>query len=335
MALNNTQYDTLMRDYQLLQTRHRHEQSDRIHEVFEKYPRLEEIDREVASRSVAYARKLLSGDKNALILLKSDIRLLSEERRHILHSAGYPDDYLELHYTCPDCKDTGFISNTKCRCFKKAAIDLLYTQSNLTDILNEENFSTLSYDYHSDKIFDESGKITSLANFQKAVQVSREFVQRFDTSFENLLFYGNSGLGKTFLSHCIAKELLESVHSVIYFSARGLFQSLADERFHNSDGVSQITDQICSCDLLVIDDLGTELTNSFVISEFFYCLNERLNNKKSTLISTNLPLKDLRERYSDRISSRIFNSYRAVKFFGNDIRIQKKLLENARKDGKY
>ncbi len=114
-----------------------------------------------------------------------------------------------------------------------------------------------------------------------------------------------------------------------------MFQSLADERFHNTDASSLITEQICSCDLLIIDDLGTEVKNSFVLSELFYCLNERLNNKKSTLISTNLPLKDITERYSERISSRIFNSYRAVKFFGKDIRIQKKLLENARKDGKY
>lgn len=327
MALTNTQHDAIMRNYQFIQTRHRHEQNDRIEEAFARFPRLAEIDAEIASKSVACGRKLLSGDQNALLLLKSEIRHLAQERKYILINGGYPENYLELYYTCPDCKDTGYIENEKCHCFKKAAIDLLYTQSNLADLLEKECFHELSFDYYDPNLMDPSGKVSALAAFQKAVDASRKFVAEFDTSFENLFFFGETGLGKTFLSHCIAKELLDSAHSVIYFSAQELFDNLAEERFHKGTTDSDTCSLITECDLLIIDDLGTEMTNAFVVSELFSCINERLANQKSTIISTNLTPDKITDRYSERIFSRIATNYQLYKFFGKDIRLQKKLRQ--------
>ena len=324
MALNNSQYDAIMRDYQRLQSQHRHEQDDRIQEAYGRFPRLSEIHALIASESVACGKALLNGDNQALDRLKLHIQNLGTERASILQKGGYPADYLELTYTCPYCHDTGYIDNQKCQCFKKAEIDLLYTQSNLQGILEEENFSTFSYDYYSDDIRDASGK-SSLERIHRVTEICHRFIREFDQTFSNLFFYGDTGVGKTFLSHCIAKELLDTTHSVIYFSAQELFQNFADKRFNRNGETTDSTEHIYDCDLLIIDDLGTELTNAFVNSELFSCINERLINQKSTIISTNLPLESFASVYSERIFSRISNGYTMLKLFGKDIRVQKKV----------
>lgn len=324
MALNNSQYDAIMRDYQRLQSQHRHEQDDRIQEAYGRFPRLSEIHALIASESVACGKALLNGDNQALDRLKLHIQKLGTERSSILQKGGYPADYLELTYTCPYCHDTGYIDNQKCQCFKKAEIDLLYTQSNLQGILEEENFSTFSYDYYSDDIRDASGK-SSLERIHRVTEICHRFIREFDQTFSNLFFYGDTGVGKTFLSHCIAKELLDTTHSVIYFSAQELFQNFADKRFNRNGETTDSTEHIYDCDLLIIDDLGTELTNAFVNSELFSCINERLINQKSTIISTNLPLESFASVYSERIFSRISNGYTMLKLFGKDIRVQKKV----------
>ena len=138
--------------------------------------------------------------------------------------------------------------------------------------------------------------------------------------------YGDTGVGKTFLSHCIAKELLEQSYSVIYFTASQLFDILAKNTFDKDADAGLVHDHILDCDLLIIDDLGTEFANSFTTSQLFICLNERILRKKSTLISTNLALEDIRNIYSERIFSRITSTYTVLRMTGDDIRIQKKLM---------
>ena len=138
-----------------------------------------------------------------------------------------PKNYFEPVYECPDCKDTGYIGGKPCHCFKQQAIDLIYTQSNIKDILTKENFSTLSLDYYSDSNVNPATGLTSLATAKAAVARCHEFVDQFDNTFANLYFFGDTGIGKTFLSNCIAKELLDSGHSVIYFTAFQLFDILS------------------------------------------------------------------------------------------------------------
>ena len=330
MGLTNTQYDTIMRDYQRQQAKNQQELSARQEEIYGKFPEFSEIDRKIASASTACARQLLSdtpAGKDAVATLQQSITALSKRRSEILTSAGYPPDYLQMTYRCPDCQDTGYIGTKKCHCFRQATLDLLYAQSNLKELLKEESFSAFSLDYYSAEQTDPVTGLSARDCARHALTECRRFVQDFDRSFENVFLYGNTGLGKTFLSHCIAKELIESAHSVIYFSAFRLFERFAETTFGRSseDRAKELQQHIFECDLLIIDDLGTELVNSFVSSQLFLILNERILRRKSTLISTNLALGTFADTYSERIFSRISSNYQMLRLFGDDIRIQKKL----------
>lgn len=327
MGLTNEQYNTIMRDYQRQQSRSHQELMQRIEEIYSRFPEFSEIDDAIASQSTAYARRLLSDEASTTDELRAKIAELSAQRTQLLLQAGYPADYLSPQYRCRDCQDTGYIGSEKCHCFRQAAIDLLYTQSNLREILTSENFSSFSLKYYSEQITDPVTGLNAAQTARRTLEECRRFVRDFDKSFENLFLYGDTGLGKTFLSHCIAKELLESTHSVIYFSSFRLFELFADSTFGKNGSGSQadLEQHIFDCDFLIIDDLGTELVNSFVASELFHVLNERILRRKSTLISTNLALSTFADTYSERVFSRISSNYTMLKLIGDDIRIQKKI----------
>ena len=311
MPLQNYQYDTIMREYNRRQARNRRVQEEHLAEAYGKIPRLREIDEEVATLSARKARALISRQETGIEDLRNDIALLSQERTALLLSSGYPADYLEMSYTCPLCQDTGYIGSQKCTCFRKAEIELLYTQSNLKEILEKENFDHFSFDFYSDTITNDSTGLTERETARRAYNLAREFIADFDNSFQNLFFYGDTGVGKTFLSHCIAHDLLDSAHCVLYFSAFELFDFLASSAFSRSSDAPD-DEPIFDCDLLIIDDLGTEVTNSFVSSQLFLCLNERIMRRKSTIISTNLTLRNFSDTYSERTFSRIASNYQMI-----------------------
>ncbi len=316
MALSNSQYDMIMREYEDRQTRNRHQTEERTAEVYAKVEGYRELSESIATISVSQGKKLLNGDEHALEELRSSIRNLVSMKEQLLTGAGYPANYLDPVYICPDCKDTGYIDGAKCHCFKQAEIDLLYEQSGIHDMLQKENFDVLSYEYYEGE---------ALEQFQNTVNKCRNFIKNFDSDYHNLFFYGTVGSGKSFLSSCVAKELLDSSHSVVYFSAIGLFETLSRNMFDykSKDEVLRFHENLYGCDLLIIDDLGTEYTNNVVASALFSLLNERHLYQKSTIISTNLSLEDLRNRYSDRILSRITTQYILCKFSGPDIRTLK------------
>ena len=323
MALSNSQYDELMRTYEQRQLDNEHALRKRYETACSMIPKLPALDDAISSISIKQARLLLDGHEDALSELKEEISRLSAQKQALLCSHGFPEDYLELHYLCPDCKDTGYIGTNKCHCFKKAIVDLLYTQSNLQEILEKENFSTFSLDYYSSNHKDPLTGRSSLEAVQTALHICHEFVDTFSEDFRNILLYGDTGVGKTFLSHCIAKEVMDSSYSVIYFSASRLFDVLAKNMFgKKEEETDDSLEYIYNCDLLIIDDLG----NTFTISQLFSCLNERILRRKSTIISTNLALDDIKTIYSERIFSRISSHYTMLRLTGDDIRIQKKLL---------
>ena len=326
MPLQNYQYDTIMREYSKTQSQNRRILEERTQEIYKKIPRIREIDEEVATLSAKKARALLSGESSGLEDLKAAISLLSQERNALLVCNSYPEDYLELPYKCPVCQDTGYVGSQKCTCFKKAEIELLYTQSNLKEILKKENFDHFSFDYYSDTMKNEATGLTARETAKRAYNTARNFVDDFDKRAQNLFLYGSTGVGKTFLSHCIASELLKTAHCVLYFSAFDLFDRLAQTAFSRKSETDPGDDFILDCDLLIIDDLGTELTNSFVSSQLFLCINERISRRKSTIISTNLKLEDFSATYSERTFSRIASNYQMLKLIGKDIRIQKIFL---------
>lgn len=321
MPLTNTQYDRIFRQYEEKQRQSRLEMQRRRDYVYEHLPKYRELEDETASLSVAQGKKLLFGDEAALEKLRKSLGDLKKQKKQLLTEAGLSADYLEPIYSCPDCRDTGYIDREKCHCLRQAEISLLYEQSGLQEILANNNFSLLSYEYHSGE---------DLLHFEKAVENCKNFIKNFDSDYHNLFFYGTVGTGKSFLSGCVAKELMDRGHSVIYFGATGLFDLLSSTSFDTKSREERQNtySDLYQCDLLIIDDLGTELTNQFTASQLFSLLNERHIGRKATVISTNLSLRELQDRYSDRIFSRITSNFEVCKLTGADIRMYQKRQQN-------
>lgn len=323
MALTNAQHGELIRRYNQKQWNAHQQAAQTKALIYSQLPVLTALDQKIASMSVQKAKEYIGGNTSALSGLEDAIAKLSEEKQQILSDAGYPADIFEPRYTCPDCQDTGYIHNQKCHCFLQAELEYVYAQSNIRTLLQRENFDTFSLAYYSEDVIDPVTNISSLKLAQSALQKCKTFVADFATKTDNLLIYGNTGTGKTFLTNCIAKALLDEGYSVIYFSAFQLFDVLAKHTFERGTGDNDYQN-IFNCDLLIIDDLGTEVPNAFTVSKFFQCINERQLRGKSTIISTNLTLKSIADIYSERVSSRITSNYTPVKMFGRDIRILKR-----------
>lgn len=326
MSLSSAQFKTILREYDYRRTKNSQEQRLRQEEIYDKISSIRDINQHIAKRGIEVSKKILKDPENkALYLndLKDELLALSEKRKALLVQAGYNENYLEPIYDCEYCQDTGYIENTKCQCFKQALIDLAYNQSNIQSLLLKENFSTFSFDFYSPEI-NKLG-ISPLDNIKGVYTRCKRFVDDFDTTSSNLILYGQTGLGKTFLCNCIAKELLDTSHSVLYLSAYNLFKLLEAYRFNDEeqDISYDDIDDLNTCDLLIIDDLGSEIINSFTSTELFNCLNTRLQAKKSTVISTNLDPSGWSKLYSERIVSRILGSFSPLRLIGEDIRVRK------------
>jgi len=317
MALTHTEYDRIMREYELRREESRHRAQEARRTVREKIPQYADIENKITDIAMECAGKALDGDDTAVSKMRSEIESLTKRQKELLLENGFAEDYLEEKYSCPDCKDTGYINGTtKCHCLKQAILTYMYRQSNIEDVLKRENFDTLRYDYYTD---------SECESMKGIIAQCKRFADDFGSSYENILLYGNVGVGKTFLTNCMAKEILDKGYSVIYFTSMRLFDTLSREIFnYDEEGSRDIQDDIFSCDLLIIDDLGTESVNSFVASRLFDILNERDLRKKSTIISTNLTFEDMGKRYTERNFSRIFGNYLILHPDVEDIRIRKR-----------
>lgn len=312
-----------MRGYGVKQTVSRHELDRRTAEVYERVPEYSRLVSRIGALAADSAKASIHGNTSELDGIKEAIAKIAGQMKELLTGAGFPADYLEPVYECPLCKDTGYIGSEKCSCFKQAAIDLLYRQSNIRQILQTENFDTFQLDYFNPEVYDESAGLSSRENAAGLYKACQKFVHDFPAG-ENILFYGNTGTGKTFLSNCIAKALLDRSFGVLYLSAIELFNILSEYDKEDREDSDLSESQITGCDLLIIDDLGTELSNAFTNSKLFYCINDRLLKGRSTIISTNYSPRELMDNYSERIFSRIKNSFKIYKLFGDDIRLIKK-----------
>lgn len=333
MSLTNEQYNLILREYDRRRLEARHLLEERTKKAQEQIPALKEIDQRMAASSIRFAKLSLSDEPVDFGELRMLNHSLALEKENLLESNGFPRDYLKIKYRCPLCKDTGMTEQGKCRCFQQAVVDLLYSQSFLQKRLKEENFSMFCYDYYEDQKDAEYPDMkTPYQNIKNAVSLCKSFIESFSSEYQNMLIYGKTGVGKTFLSNCIAKELLDRGNTVIYLSAPQLFEIIEKYKFSKAkteepEDAQTRLHYILDCDLLIIDDLGTEFNNSFVSSQLYYCINERFLRQKSILISTNLSLEEVRSNYSDRIFSRLFNDYILIKIYGQDIRIKKQLCK--------
>jgi DNA replication protein DnaC len=291
------------------------------------HPEIIELDKKIGKLCIELsisAMKSINNRDEYLHALREKIMDLRMKKSELLVSNGFDMNYLNLQYECNKCKDTGFIGNAKCSCFKQKVIDVYYTGSELKTMLKTHNFDNFKLDFYPSKKSDlqpESPK----KNIEKILSKSMNFLKNFDTSDENLLFYGGPGTGKTFLSHCITKELMDKGFFVVYRTAEELIKGLKEVRFN---GDTSLEEMLINCDLLIIDDLGTEQLSDFTKMEMFNLLNTKLLKQKKMLVSTNLTLENLLNTYSERITSRLLGNFTACKFFGEDIRIKKNLTKS-------
>ncbi len=318
MGLSNKQFNSITEQLDAIRLDNHRVQMERTEEIRSKLPAYCEAEKELRALRMQRMHARLSGDTETLSVLQVQEEVLIAGRNRMLTDAGYPADYLNPIFSCPKCKDTGFLpeTRTKCTCFVEAQTRLLFEQSGIYDLIAAQNFDTLSFEYFNEE---------EASSYSNSLNIAKNFIRNFNSDYQNLVFYGNVGTGKTFLSCCVAKELMEKGFSVIYCSADKLFKNLVDLRFQDDkDAYFSFMDNIHQCDLLIIDDLGTEAISERVKADLFTCLNNRDMQKKATLISTNLTLDELSRRYSERIFSRVSSHFTFCKFEGRDIRMLKK-----------
>ncbi|KOF55704.1 DNA replication protein DnaC [Clostridium sp. DMHC 10] len=311
--------------YSKIREKEAFELKKRKEEIALKLPEVINIDNKIGKLFIQLSVSMfkdLKVDRNTYIKnLKDEITDLRIKKSEILSSHGYPIDYLNIKYRCPKCKDTGYIETKKCSCYKKYLVKLYYKDSELNSLLSINNFDNFDINFYSTRKTQNELE-SPRKNIEKIFTRALNFVNTFDTSKENLLFYGNSGTGKTFLCQCIAKDLLDKGHLVIYKTSDDLLNILKKIRFENN---SELEDLIVNCDLLIIDDLGTEQINDFSKTEVFNLINRKLLSGKKMVISSNHTLEGLSRIYSERITSRLFGDFTLCKFYGDDIRVKKNL----------
>lgn len=322
MGLSNSQYNEIMRIYGEMELDNFYKQKERIENAYRKVPRLRDLDNFMGEESINAASRASAGDKNAIKELKIKLANVIEEKKRLLVEAGFPEDYMDIKYHCPICKDTGYVDNEKCRCFKAQSMKLLYKQSNIAYIVEKQNFDNFDL-----SIFDNTGMIktadgsTNREYMADLKEYLLDWTRDFDKKHGNIIFMGTPGTGKTFLVNCISKALMDTYHSVLYLSSTDLFETFSRTSLQDFEEKRDTNDAIMKSDLLVIDDLGTELTNSFTTSKLFYVINQRMVLGKSVIISTNLNFQAMKKLYSDRIVSRIMSEYDIIPLYGRDKRV--------------
>jgi len=298
----------------------------RLAEMYAACPRLAEIDEELRLTGLNLARIAISGKPGEIGALRAASAGLREEKAVLIAESGFAPDFLTSGaYACEKCGDTGYAGGQMCACLRQSLIEKYYDLSNVKNAIAEENFDTFDFKYYGGQVISSEG-VSPLEQMKMIHRTCVDFVAKFDEEFANLLFYGEPGLGKTFLCNCVAKELLERGRTVLYVTAPRVFKAIEDYRF-NRDGMSapdETIEALTEVDLLIIDDLGAEFPTVLTASELFNVINTRLLQKKPTVISTNLTLADFESQYSERILSRLFGHYKRLKFIGKDIRIAKR-----------
>ncbi len=317
MLLSDTRYREVMQEYE---RRHRLAQMDamqRRQEVEAALPEFRGLSEAISQLALSSAREYIAGDDHALDTVKDRLAELNASRTKLLLSHGYPENYLKPRYRCKDCEDTGYIGQKRCHCLEQRLREILFDQSNIRLILEKENFSAFRQDIYSPEVRSEMKTVFDAA---------RAFVENFrKADGKNLLFLGRVGSGKTFMTNCISKELLDRGFSCLYFTSVSFFNMMADATFsYGEENLSreQVRD-LFDCDLLVLDDLGTETPNSFVRSRLFMIISERARLRKSMIISSNLSLGEIQSTYNERNLSRILSSYDIYNFNSEDLRLRK------------
>lgn len=317
MALTAEQFHEIQEILSERRFRAEKEAIEKQREVLEKVPGYAYLDENLRTLSISVMEKAQEGDTEAIRTLRPAIKKIREEKRVLLEKAGFSSEDLEAHYSCTLCRDTGIYEGKKCRCFMKLQGEILYKQSKMGEILGRENFSRFQLErFDNTERKEQTGNKTVREYMKEIRDYFYGYCQNYPENQGNFIFTGGTGTGKTFFLHCIAKALLDRGVRVLYFTAEGLFNHFS--RLMREGIEDEFVEEV---DVLLLDDLGTEFSNSFTASRFFNLLNQRILTRKTMMISTNLNFKDLRELYSDRVVSRMMSDYEIIPLYGRDLRL--------------
>lgn len=317
-------YKEINQEYQKERDKNKRILQERHREIREKFPQIKKIEQNIRTLGLeAVKLQLQNPTEKGVEIAREEMKNLKAMKESILVSNGYRRDYLDEIYTCKYCKDRGYLEDgSRCSCYTQKLARKLYRMSNMERMIKKQNFATFDINIFSNQPFADE-ELTPRENMEEILKDVRTFIETFDKpNGMNLLFYGSTGLGKTFLSNCIARELLDRNFTVVYQTAFTLLEILERHKFHRSadSDIEVQYDLLFNCDLLIIDDLGTELSNRFTTSEIFSIVNTRLIGGKKTLISTNLTPQEISNVYTDRVFSRIYGNFVPIHFFGPDLR---------------
>ncbi len=297
--------------------------------VYEKIPKIKQIEEELDRYGIRMLNLIANGEcdeKNAVSGIMSQNKEFVKERERILKENGLPTDYLDIPPKCAICSDSGFDGATLCVCMKKEISALAVKEANLSPKMADQTFENFNLGYYSDEYVEEYG-CSPRENMRAILSDCMAYVKNFDSTDENILLCGGCGLGKTFLSSAIANNLLGKGRDVLYVSCNALFPILEDMHFGREvlDASAYIVKKLDDCELLILDDLGSEFVTQFTSAELFRIINNRLISGSKMIISTNLNRNMLQKTYNERIASRITGSFSILEFLGEDIRSIKKL----------
>lgn len=321
MGYSREAYDKVAEKLYATKMRATQELEKRKYLFYKRFPRAAEIEKELAKCSISAARIVMRGSdvKQTLLSLKQKNSKLKEELTSILKSVGLPENYLEIKYNCKECKDSGLIDGKMCKCMKNLLKAEAYERLNDMSPLKSCCFENFSLDYYSEFPVDQNG-VSPKYRMSKILNYCKNYAKSFDLNSPGLLFIGKPGLGKTHLSLSIAHEIIGKGYSVIYSTIQNIVSKMEKDKFKSYSEIDDGTDHFLECDLLIIDDLGTEFPTAFSASAIYGLINSRIMFGRPSIISTNLSLKELQSNYSDRMVSRILGSNIKLEFLGSDIR---------------
>lgn len=334
--MEKTELKSILKEYEEKRFKKELDLQRKKQNIYTKCPRLQEIESTLNTLAISTIKSIATSDKNThaekVQTLSQKIELLKQEKKELLASLNLSEEDFKIHFDCPICKDTGYTVESNgtvmCSCLVQKLLNTQYNKSNITNI-QKENFDSFNFNYYSDESNPDkySAHISPRENIKIIKDICEKFIKNFDDPNEkNLLFIGNTGLGKTFLSNCIAKEIISKNKTVLYQTAPVMFDSILDDKFGKTK--NNIMNSILDANLLIIDDLGTEYRNDLKFADLYEIINTRLLNQENkitkTIISTNLNLTTLFKTYDERIISRLVEKYNICRFFGEDIRFKKK-----------
>ncbi len=320
MGYNKADYIRIREEFSKKYIRARETAEAKRREIHVEIPEIFEIDRVLSGTGMEIMSIITSGAGNTserVAQLEARNNALIEKRGSILEENGYPADYTDIHYECHKCGDTGYVDTVMCDCMKRALARAGYESSGLGHLIGKQTFDNFDYKYYPE---------SSRPVVERGVGMLRSFAEGFNKdTYCNFIITGTTGLGKTHVTTAVAQTVIDKGFDVLYVSAVSMLGDFEQRRFGNSASISNVDDisRYYEADLLIIDDLGTEVVNKFTQSYFYEVINARINARKSTIINTNLTATEIETTYYDRISSRIFGEYQPIRFKGVDIRKQK------------